>query len=162
MILLCGSLALLLAGCGAASPTQPETEGDPLDITAFSFYHTASFAGGCYCLELTREESGTHLYAEELFSGGRIVDAMLEDDTLEQLGELAGTYRVDRWDGFDKSNKRVMDGSSFTLSITLADGSTISAHGNNAFPENYSDVSSAVQTLYSKLMETHGLSEKIE
>ena len=150
LLLVCTGLAL--CGCGAASPAQLETGGDPLEITAFSFYHTASSTDGCYSLTLTREESGTHLYAEELFSGGRIADAMLADDALEQLGELAGTYRVDHWDGFDKNNKRVMDGSTFTLSITCSDGTTISAHGNNAFPENYADVSAEIRTLYDELM----------
>ena len=150
LLLVCTGLAL--CGCGAASPAQPETGGDPLEITAFSFYHTASSTDGCYSLTLTREETGTHLYAEELFSGGRIADAMIADDVLERLGELAGTYRVDRWDGFDKNNKRVMDGSTFTLSVTCSDGTTISAHGNNAFPENYADVSAEIRTLYDELM----------
>ena len=130
-----------------------------MDMTAFSFYRTTSYADGCFALNLTREESGIHLYAEELFSGGRIVDTMIEGDVLEQLGELMGTYHVDRWDGFDKNNKHVMDGSSFTLSVTLADGSTISAHGSNSFPENYSDVSSAILTLYYELMEQYAPSE---
>lgn len=167
LLLLCAGL-VLLCGCSAAkkpapeSPSRPtgsEAGEEPLDITAFSFHHTASFADGCFVLKLTREESGTHLYAEELFSGGRIVDTTIEGDALEQLGELAGTYRVDRWNGFDKSNSRVMDGSSFSLDVTLADGGTISAHGNNSFPENYSDVSSAIKTLYYELMEQYAPSE---
>ena len=108
-----------------------------MDITAFSFQHGASLADECYLFKLTKDGDSVRLYAEELFSGGRIVDTMIEDDVLDQLGELMGTYHVDRWDGFDKNNKHVMDGSSFTLSVTLADGSTISAHGSNAFPDRY-------------------------
>ena len=130
-----------------------------MDITAFSFQHGASLADECYLFKLTRDGDSVRLYAEELFSGGRIVDTMIEDDVLDQLGELMGTYHVDRWDGFDKNNKHVMDGSSFTLSVTLADGSTISAHGSNSFPENYSDVSSAILTLYYELMEQYAPSE---
>jgi len=157
LLLLCGSLAALLGGCGAERPAQPEEPGEPLDITAFSFCHTASFAGDCFALTLTREDDHTHLYAEELFSGGRIADAEIESDALERLGELAGTCHLLRWDGFDKNKKNVSDGSTFTLSFTLADGTAVSAHGNNAFPENYADVYPAIRALYDELMEEHGL-----
>ena len=158
----------LLCGCTANQPTnspqQTEIEpgGEPMDITAFSFQHGASLADECYLFKLTKDGDSVRLYAEELFSGGRIVDTMIEDDVLDQLGELMGTYHVDRWDGFDENNKHVMDGSSFTLSVTLADGSTISAHGSNSFPENYSDVSSAILTLYYELMEQYAPFEETE
>ena len=130
-----------------------------MEITSFYFSHTASSTDGCWCLQLTLEESGTRLHAEELFSGGRIADTVIEDNVLEQLGEVMGAYHVDRWDGFDKKNKHVMDGSNFYLSITLADESTISAHGSNSFPENYSDVLSVIRSLYSELMEQYAPSE---
>ena len=156
LALFAAGMALLCACGGEPEPAQPESEGEPMEIAAFSFYHTASWTGDCYCLELKREADGVHLYAEVLFSGGRIADAAIPDDVLKQVEELAGTYRVERWDGFDKSSKHVMDGSSFELYITLADGSTLSARGNNKFPEGYSEVSSAIRTLYNELMEQHG------
>lgn len=155
----------LLCGCTANHPTnspqQTEIEpgGEPMDITAFSFQHGASLADECYLFKLTKDGDSVRLYAEELFSGGRIVDTMIEDDVLDQLGELMGTYHVDRWDGFDKNNKHVMDGSSFTLSVTLADGSTISAHGSNAFPDNYSEVSDAIRTMYETFTEQYALND---
>ena len=161
--LLCVCLFLLLCGCGVAKkplappvPGQPETGGEALDIASFSFWQTASFAGDCFRLELIREEKGTRVCAEELFSGGRVVDTVIRDGVLEQLGSLVGNCRVDRWDGFDRSSSRVSDGSSFTLAITLADGGTISAHGNNAFPDNYAEVYAAVRALYNDLMEQYG------
>ena len=150
-------LAVLLVGC--AGTAQPESEGEALEITSFSFRRTASYADGCYRFCVAREEGGVRLYAEELFLGGRVADTMIGEEILKRLGELAGTYHVDRWDGFDKSKSAVNDGSSFTLEITLADGSTISAHGNNSFPEYYPEFSAAVEQLHSELMEQYGVQE---
>lgn len=150
---------VLLCACSRKEPAPPEIGGEPLDITSFYFSHSASVMDDCYCLKVTRGEEGTHLYAEELFSGGRIVDTIIHDAVPEQLGELSGTYHLDQWDGFDKSSSSVSDGSSFTLEITLADGKIISAHGSNRFPAYYSEVASAIRTLYTELMEQYADSE---
>lgn len=158
--LLLFALTLILCGCSlsAPPPQNPSETGDvSLDIISFSFRYTTSVATDCFHFELTRTESGTNFRAKELFSGGRFADAEVDGDILTQLGKLAGTHRVDRWDGFDKSSSLVMDGSSFRLDITLADGSTISARGDNNFPDGYSEFSAAVLNLYDRLMEEHGI-----
>ena len=153
----------LLCACGAGKGHhQPEPAVEPLpplEIKQFSFTHTASYMEDCFRLELTREEDGTHLYAEELFSGGRIADEKIGHDELDLICELAGEYRVDLWDGFDENAKNVQDGSNFSLEITLADGSTISARGSNRFPAYYSEVSSSIRTLYGELMQLYADSE---
>ena len=150
---------LLLCGCStartpsSAGSTQGGTGGEPLDMTAFSFHHTASRADECFRFEVKREGDEIHLSAEELFFNGRIVDAVVEEELLERLEELGGKYGIDRWDGFDQSKKRVSDGSTFTLSLILADGTTVSAHGSNAFPENYAEVAAEIKTLYTEVMD---------
>lgn len=137
------------------NPDDSETGGIPMEVIFFSFQHTASNTGDCYYFKVTRQENGIRLYAEELFSSGRIADTVIQEPVLEQLSALAAQYRLDRWNGFDKNKKNVRDGSSFTLNMELADGGTISAHGNNAFPENYSDVHSFVRALYQDLLDRY-------
>ena len=125
--ILCAGLCLLLCGCStartpsSAGSTQGGTGGEPLDMTVFSFHHTASRADECFHFEVKREGDEIHLSAEELFFNGRIVDAVVEEELLERLEELGGKYGIDRWDGFDQSKKRVSDGSTFTLSLILAE-----------------------------------------
>ena len=47
---------------------------------------------------------------------------------------------VASWDGFSESDPNVMDGSSFSLEIELADGKRITAHGTNAYPKGFHDL----------------------
>jgi len=157
-LLLCVLMAAL-CGCSASvdSPPQP---GEPLDISAFSFIHSGSSTSECYHYSAEKAEGGTHLYIEGLFSGGLIIDKVIDEPVLEQLGEIAGKYRIDKWNGFDKSKKNVADGSSFTLSVTLTKGSTISAHGNNAFPDGYSDAKSVINALFEALISQYATEEK--
>ena len=128
-----------------------------MDIKEFSFYHTATQATDCYRFELSSADGDVHLHAEELFLNGRVADTTVDENLLEQLGKLAGELGVAAWDGFDKSSKRGSDGSTFTLNITLADGSTISAHGSNRFPDNYSLLHSELEALYRELIELYGV-----
>lgn len=147
---------VLLCACGAQKePPQTEAETEVSEIVSFSFCHTTSWAEDCYRLDLTRDGDGVHLHAEELFSGGRVVDTMTDDAAMARLEELADTYSLDQWNGFDKSGKHVTDGSTFTLNITRADGSTVSAHGNNRFPERYSEFAPAIRALYDELMQRY-------
>ena len=117
MILLLLFLAIFACACSAGKPSEPPREtppgGDPMDIASFSFRHSASMADECYRFTVTKKDDGTYLYAEEQFSGGRIADTLIEEPVLTQLGEMAGAYRIDLWNGFDKSAENVLDGSGF-------------------------------------------------
>ena len=158
---LCAALLLLLCGCGAAKEpsSQVEADGEVMDITVFSFSHTASNAEECYRFQVSREGDEVRLYAEELFYGGRVADTAIDAAVLEQLCALAGTYGVAGWDGFDKTKRNVRDGSNFALEILLEDGSTVSASGSNAFPKNYAEVHGEIRALYKELMEKYGVSQ---
>ena len=156
---LCAALLLLLCGCRAAqeSSSVAEVDSEAMDITLFSFSHTASDKEECYRFRVSCEGDEVRLYAEELFYGGRVADTAIDAAVLEQLGQLLGTYGVAGWDGFDKSKRNVRDGSDFALEILLEDGSTVSACGGNAFPENYAEVLPEIRGLYRELMDKHGV-----
>ena len=127
-----------------------------MKITSFSFTHTGMSAEECFRYSAEQTEEGVRLYTEELFVNGLIVDTLIDEPILEQLGEIAERYRLDQWDGFDKSNKRVTDGSRFSLSVELAGGSTISAQGNNKFPDGYADAKGEICALFADLIGRYG------
>ena len=59
------------------------------------------------------------------------------EDVRKEIARLLSECGVKAWDGFSESDPDVLDGSGFSLSIELADGSSIDAYGSNAWPENY-------------------------
>ncbi|MBQ9832873.1 MAG: hypothetical protein IJO48_03975 [Clostridia bacterium] len=107
-----------------------------MKMTSFTFAHRGMSSGDCYTYTAEAAEGGTKLTL--LLNAGNVTEELtVEEPVLERLGAIAGKYRLDLWDGFDKTKSSVSDGSGFTLSISLADGSTISARGSNAFPDRY-------------------------
>ena len=54
--------------------------------------------------------------------------------------ELAAKFAalgIASWDGFSGSNPHVLDGTMFSFEAEMQDGSRLSAHGSNAYPNNY-------------------------
>ena len=69
-------------------------------------------------------------------------------DVVEKLSEIFKKYKVNKWDGFNKSQQNVMDGSSFSLTIRLIDDKSIHASGYMKWPKNYSDVRDEINELF--------------
>ena len=72
----------------------------------------------------------------------------VDESFVRKLEQFLVSQDVGKWNGFDRSDKRVMDGSSFSLYITLADGSELSAGGYMKFPKNYAAVRSGIEAMF--------------
>ena len=159
LIFLC---ILMIALCGCSKKEEPEEiviMVEPMEITLFSFTHSGMSTEQCFLYSAEKTDEGIRLYTEELFSGGLIIDTIVDEPILEQLSGIADKYHLNRWDGFDKNNKHVMDGTCFSLSVTFADGKTISAHGNNSFPDGYDDAKQEICALFEDLIDKYSNKE---
>ena len=67
------------------------------------------------------------------------------------LVDLLKKYRVGRWNGFNKFEKRIADGRSFTLNAALDNGRSISAHGYMKFPAGYREFRQEADDLFMPL-----------
>ena len=68
-------------------------------------------------------------------------------ETMDALMQVVETYGLDQWDGFDEEETGVLDGEGFWLEIRFSDGTSIEAHGDNAFPEHYFEAMGSIQEL---------------
>ena len=62
-------------------------------------------------------------------------------------------YNVNKWDGFNKSDKNVLDGNSFSFSYSNTDNKSIEAHGYMKWPNNYREFRDEIKALYEKEFE---------
>ena len=75
----------------------------------------------------------------------------LTNDQVAVIEELLKKYEVNKWDGFNKSDANVLDGSSFSISIVMKNGDIISAHGYMKWPDNFREVSSTLDSFFEEL-----------
>lgn len=67
---------------------------------------------------------------------------------MDALRQVIAEYDLESWDGFHDSDPNVLDGEFFSLEMSYADGSSIYASGDNAFPERYFDVADSIEAIF--------------
>ena len=84
---------------------------------------------------------------------------MAEDEKLEtivdfkikeKLENILKKYHVENWDGFNKNDKNVLDGDSFSMNITMKN-SDIKASGYMKWPKNYNQVTNEIDSLFMEI-----------
>jgi len=140
-------LVLMLTGCAKLAPKPPRPLDEPIPLASFTFMARGMSTADIYSYSAEKTPDGTHLHLE-LNCGYTVIDVNVDEDILGELGKIAAKYRLDAWDGFDKSKKRVSDGEGFTLSITTEDGRSIYAHGSNAFPDGFSEAKAEIDAVF--------------
>ncbi|MBQ2581234.1 MAG: hypothetical protein II574_06370, partial [Ruminococcus sp.] len=90
------------------------------------------------------------------------LDGVVEEDALtidvdeefaQKLMAVIDEYNLRKWDGYSKSDKNVLDGSSFGFSARFDDGASIYASGYECYPKGYAEVSGALGGLFVPLYE---------
>ena len=158
LLVLCG-----LFGCGkkddligtdGAGPSAPDNESG---VVALSFTQSSSPRGDQYTYVFKQEGDGVlFLYTSLLFTDDEEKSVPADGAVLGKLTDLYRSLRLAEWDGFNKSDRSVLDGTDFSLSVTFADGKTLYAAGSNAFPERYGTFRDELEKIARPLRESIG------
>jgi len=165
LILLCTAM---LTACRRGSPKIPEippvrpaeTEipRSQAEITEFSYYGNGSHTGAIFSYDVCRSEDSDGYIVNLQLHAGNIEHTLSADKTfMEKLREIVRKHDLWKWNGFHKTAQGMLDGSSFGLRISFADGSCIGASGDNRFPDGYSDASADIRALFNELMKKNGI-----
>lgn len=76
------------------------------------------------------------------------VEVNVDENFVQKIEDILSKYNVGSWDGFHKSDKYVLDGDSFSLSVHFIDDTSISASGYMRWPENYGNVRNELDSLF--------------
>ena len=67
---------------------------------------------------------------------------------INKIEKILKENEVEKWDGFQKSDKNVLDGNSFSLSIRFTNNDSISASGYMKYPNNYKKVQAELDKFF--------------
>lgn len=150
------AIALILVLLICCFPALGEKAADVEMIESFFYSCSGESIDAIRSYEIRKTDRG-YLADISLFAGRkRIILSMTEEEVTALAESLGDLYA---WDGFSKDNPNMLDGESFHMSIAYADGSTVAAWGNNAFPEGYYDIKLAIHAFFQGLMEQYRIDE---
>ncbi len=84
-----------------------------------------------------------------------IMKSEVDSDTLEEILSVLNQYHVSSWDGFNKVDKTVLDGSNFTFKVVTKEGKRVYATGYMKYPKNYREVINELTKIFDRINQIH-------
>ena len=79
------------------------------------------------------------------------MEVELDEKKMKKLVEALNKYDISSWNGFQKSDKNVLDGNSFSMFISTKDNKDIEATGYMLWPKNYAEVKGVFDSMIGSL-----------
>ena len=139
--------AIALSGCAGYGPAVT-------DIKSFHFsYQVGNYMNGSVSYELKLQEDGSYLATVKPNQvAPEQADTYVADKAFaDELAAFLRQHKVQRWNGFQKSNKHVLDGNGFSFSLWTTEGKSISASGYMRWPRGYDEVKAGIEAIFAKL-----------
>ena len=121
------------------------------NIKSFSFTYTNGYSAYSYtyyyvsCNEKCLASIKPNDVPEE-----EKIEVEIQQETIDKLQDILIKYDVAKWNGFNKNDKSVLDGDSFSINIKMDNEKIITAHGYMKWPKNYSSVKKEIDELFEK------------
>ena len=125
------------------------------DIKKFHFsYSTGNYIYGSVSYEIKIEDEKYILAIKpDGVEEEKATKIDIDDVTIENVLNILNKYNVKGWNGFNKSDMDVLDGNSFSMSITEKDDTNTSAHGYMMWHDNYHKVKEELDKLFKNILE---------
>lgn len=120
------------------------------NIKSFSFSYTNGYAVNSNIIYTLKKENNKLFVSIKPYGidDEEKLETTVDSRFLSDLENILNKYNVGSWNSFNKNNKYVLDGDSFSLSVNLENGKSISAHGYMEWPNNYNSVQEELDKLF--------------
>ena len=142
-------MGLLLSGCSTGKEISA--------LTSVSYRYesgTMMYANCSYSLQSVKGK-----YIAKIRPTGipdeKAIEVEVDETVMREIEAVFQKYEVGRWDGFEKYNKHVMDGRSFSLSLKMRNGDSLYASGYMEWPENFRSVNKELDAIFMRIYREH-------
>ena len=131
-------------------PDEPPIKGKEIkDIKNLHYSYSVGYAMyAYYTYDIECEDKCTIKIKPNGYPDEEAKTYDVSDDKMNDIISVLNKYEVSKWDGYNKSDKNVLDGNSFSFSLTTKDGANISAHGYMMWPKHYREVREELTSIF--------------
>ncbi len=84
------------------------------------------------------------------------LEIIIEEKDINRIISILKKYNISKWNGFNKVDKNVLDGNSFSFYLRMQNDTTIEASGYMKWPEDYGKVKSELDNIFMAIYEKNG------
>lgn len=125
---------------------------DIVNITKLHLsYSTSTMMYGNVIYEIELKDNKYNLHIKpNMVPDEEAIDTEISKDDMLKIEEILNKYKVYKWNGFQKSDKYVLDGNSFSFWVYFDEDKDIHASGYMIYPDNYGNVESELENIFKK------------
>ena len=133
-----------------------------LDISKLSFSYSTGYAMYSSVLYEINYQDGKYLLKikPDQVPEEEAKEFELDENQIQEIINILTKYNVSSWNGFDKVDKNVLDGNSFTFKLKTKKSEEIYAHGYMKWPNNYREVRDELDNHFMNIYNRGDTSEK--
>ena len=148
--IICGIVVLVLIGIGLFVFLGKKDDKTELkDLKSLRLYYTGGYAAYAYTIyEIEYNDKYTITIKPYGVPDEETKTYDMSEEEIQKILDILNKYNVKKWDGFNKNDKDVLDGDSFSFSAKFGDGTSISAHGYMMYPDNYGNVKNELVEIF--------------
>lgn len=121
-------------------------------ISSLSFFYTNGYAmNSDIRYEIDCKDKCIAIIKSYGKSDDEKIEVEINKETLNEIIDVLNKYNVLGWNRFNKSDKGVLDGDSFSIHFTYNDEKRISASGYMMWPENYREVQKELDNIFREI-----------
>lgn len=110
---------------------------------------TMMYGNVIYDIEYKDDKYNIHIKPNMVPDEEAIETEISKEDMLK-VEEILNKYKVYKWDGFQKSDKYVLDGNSFSFYVYFDEDKDIHASGYMMYPDDYGKVEGELESIFKK------------
>lgn len=145
LILLLTVILIGITGCNSKEKIDS-------DIISFK-YHYGSYNGYYYEYDINIIDEKI-VFTKKGYNNEKLnMEKEIDKSYLEELAKIINDNEIYKWNGFDKSDKNILDGSSFNLEVNYSNDKSLKAYGYMKYPKNYKEGHKALSDFLEQIIE---------
>ena len=147
-------IGLFFSGCSTGKEISKLTD------VSYQYIHSSAVNSDCYySVKILKGK-----YIAKIRPVGvpeeKALEVEVDGAVMRELEALFRKYDVGQWDGFQKSDSRIMDGRRFSLYLKMENGESVQASGYMEWPQNFRDVSKGLDTIFTRIYQRNRLESR--
>ncbi len=138
--------------------TKNKSNNNISNIKHFSFSYTVGYAMNArvrYEIDYDNNEYKTSIIPNGIPDEDKL-EIIINKEVIDRIEQVLNKYNISKWNGFDKVDKNVLDGDSFSLYLRMQNDKTIEASGYMKWPEDYGKVRSELDSIFMEIYNKNG------